>query len=255
MKALLVRLTQKIILVRFYNKIIILSLLFLFITNFLYSQESNNRKNTIRATPFFIVPDFQGYSFTGFVFGYNRDRFILFEKYYADFEFTYSTLKVSDIEKASQYLEDGHPFFQTEVIDSKDDFREGNMISMKFGYRYILSKNFYYSLGFRITSINDPLYEHNYSRARDYPMKETRGIGPELTFVYRLNFTDNLFFDFGLGGTYNYTTHLVTHGQAGGMFGDWGQRRESYNWIKFWPKINLQIGYKFGDIRFNNIDY
>jgi len=246
-------LTQKIIPIRFYNNIIIL--LFLLITSAVYSQENNIKNNKIRVTPYFIIPDFQGYSFAGFVIGYNRDRFILFDKYCADFEFTYSRLKVSDIAKASCYLEDDHPFFQTDITDPKDDFREGNMISMKFGYRYIITTNFYYSLGFRITSINDPLYEHNYNREHDYPMRETLGIGPELIFGSRLNFTESLFFDLGFGGTYNYTSHLVTYGQAGGMFGDWQQKRESYNWIKFWPKINLQIGYKFRDIKLGDIAF
>ena len=48
--------------------------MFLLITSSVYSQEKNIKNNKIRSNPYFIIADFQGYSFAGFVIGYNNDR-------------------------------------------------------------------------------------------------------------------------------------------------------------------------------------
>jgi hypothetical protein len=119
--------------------------------------------------------------------------------------------------------------------------RNGNMQTVKIGYKYNAYHNFYYLLRLRIDAVSDPSYRYNAIRADDYPMKTFTAYGPELMIGKKINLKKSLFIDIGLGLTYNRSYEVVSSGN--GWFDP--SKPQSYSWLNYWTKGSLKLGYQF----------
>ena len=169
----------------------------------------------------------EGYNFSGFLLGtnYQLNKIPLFnnvissEKYYLSVEIGHSIL----------------------TEDPKVYTRNGNMQTVKIGYKYNAYRNFYYLLRLRIDAVSDPSYHFNAIRADDYPMKSFTAYGPELIIGKKINLKKFLFIDIGLGLTYNRSYEVVSSGN--GWFDP--SKPQSYSWLNYWTKGALKLGYQF----------
>lgn len=173
------------------------------------------------------VRNTQGYDFSGFILGLNYqcnkipllNKVFLSDNYYLNIELGHSVL--SEIPK--QYT------------------RNGNMQTVKLGYKFMTYYNLYYMLRFRIDAVSDPSYRYNEHRNDNYPMKSFTAIGPDFMIGKKINFNKSFFIDLVLGATYNWSYETVPSGN--GWFDS--QKLQSYTWLNYWSKAALKIGYQF----------
>ena len=169
----------------------------------------------------------QGYDFSGFILGsnYQFNKIPLLNKafssdnYYLNIELGHSVL--SEIPK--KYT------------------RNGNMQTVKLGYKFMTYYNLYYLLRFRIDAVSDPSYRYNAPRPDDYPMKSFTAYGPDLMIGKKINCNKSFFIDLSLGATYNWSYESVMSGN--GLFDR--SKLQSYSWLNSWSKGALKIGYQF----------
>jgi len=169
----------------------------------------------------------QGYDFSGFILGSNYkfnkipllNKVLSSDNYYLNIELGHSVL--SEIPK--KYT------------------RNGNMQTVKLGYKFMTYYNLYYLLRFRIDAVSDPSYRYNAPRPDDYPMKSFTAYGPDLMIGKKINFNKSFFIDLSLGATYNWSYERVMSGNG------WFDRSklQSYSWLNSWSKGALKIGYQF----------
>ena len=198
---------------------IALSLIVILLSVSIYAQDDNKssflklNNLSVKTLPYFYAADVQGYNFSGTIIGieYSLIENRVINKF-LDAEIGYSKL-----------TEDNE-------ISSAPN---GYMLSFKYGYKFITDYNFFSSVRIRVSYSENHLRNSGIGEINSWKKEDILSMGPEIILGKRFNLFNNLFIDLGLGATYNYS---------------WKDYK-SYTWIKYWPKVDLQIGYRFKKLK------
>lgn len=180
---------------------------------FLFSSFLNAQDFSIRGLPYFYAADVQDYNFSGF----NINA-----------EYTLTNDKV-----INKLVDIGFGYAKLSQVGATSSTPEGYMLSLKVGYKFITDYNFFSSIRLRYSFVKDHLLSGLYGVGINYYWEKEylHCLGPEIILGKRIKIFKNIFLDFGLGATYNYVI-----------------KPKDYLFIKYWPIINLELGYRFRKI-------